>query len=86
MAKIGKIQLGKQGITKNFLETLKNHFKKYENIKVHILKSSRPEGKKGKEIAKEYSKEILKELGKNYTSKIIGFTINLKKWRKPRVS
>ena len=78
MGKIGYLQLGKQGITNNFIETLKNHFKNYENIKVSVLKGAGH----NKENVKKYSGEILEKLGNNYTSKIIGFTIVLKKWRK----
>ncbi|GAG10791.1 unnamed protein product, partial [marine sediment metagenome] len=33
---------------------------------------------------KDIAANICKELGKNYTAKIIGFTISIKKWRKPR--
>jgi RNA-binding protein YhbY len=78
LEKVGHIQLGKQGITENFIETLKNHFKKCKNVKVSVLKSAGHE----KEKVKEYSEEILNKLGKNFTSKVVGFTIFLKKWRK----
>jgi len=76
----GNVQLGKKGVTENFIETLKDHFKKHENIKVSVLKNA---GHK-KENIKKYSEEILDSLGKSYTAKIIGFTIFLKKWRKAR--
>jgi RNA-binding protein YhbY len=79
MKTIGQRQLGKNGITTNFIETLKNNFKNYENIKISVLRSARHEKSK----VKEYSEDILRKLGKNYTSKIIGFTIIIKKWRKP---
>lgn len=72
------VQLGKQGITENFIETLKTHFKNHGNVKICVLKSARSERDK----IKKYSEEILNKLGKNYTSRIIGFTINVKKWRK----
>lgn len=79
MAKLTKtIQLGKQGITENFMTNLKNQFKNSKNVKVSVLKSAREEKSK----MKEYNEEILKELGKSYTSRIIGFTIIVKKWRK----
>ncbi|HTY43897.1 MAG TPA: YhbY family RNA-binding protein [Patescibacteria group bacterium] len=73
------VQLGKQGITDNFVETLKHYFKKYENVKISVLKGAGHEKSK----IREYSNELLEKLGKNYTSKIIGFTIVLKRWRKP---
>ena len=78
MEKIGYVQLGKQGITDNFIETLKNHFKKNKNVKISVLKSAR----KDKKQVKEYSEKILEKLGNNYTVRVIGFTIVLKKWRK----
>ena len=76
----GQVQLGKNKITERFIETVKNHFKKHENVKIHILKSA---GRDREEV-KKFNKEILEKLGKNYTSKIIGFSIFLKKWRKAR--
>ena len=73
MATIGNVQLGKNGITDNFILTLNNQFKTHENVRVHVLKSAREEGKKGKESIKKYSEELLEKLGKKYTSKILGF-------------
>jgi len=73
-----QLQLGKHGITNNFIETLKDHFKKHKNVKVGILKSAGHD----KEKVKKYGKEILEKLGKNYTTKTVGFTIFVKKWRK----
>lgn len=80
MHKQANMQLGKNGITENFVETLKNHFKNHENVKVSVLKSA----SRDKEKIREFSETILEKLGKNYTSKIIGFTIFLKKWRKAK--
>lgn len=79
MQVVKRIQLGKKGLTDNFLETLRDHFKKYQNVKVSVLKSST----RDRQELKEISEKILDGLGKNYTSRIIGYTIVLKKWRKP---
>lgn len=76
----GQVQLGKNGLTENFIATLKNHFKKHKNVKVVVLKSTGRE----REKIKEYLKEILEKLGEKYTAKIVGFTIFIKKWRKPK--
>ena len=76
----GFIQLGKNGVTKNFIETLESHFKNHENVKISILKSAGH----SKEKVKGYSEKILEKLGRNYTAKSIGFTIIVKKWRKAR--
>jgi len=79
METLKNIQLGKKGLTKNFIDTLSDHFKSSRNVKISVLKSSTRDKKELKEI----SDKILDGLGKNYTSRIIGYTIVLKKWRKP---
>lgn len=78
MAKEGTAQIGKQGITENFINSLKNQFKAHDNVRVSALKSFTRDRKK----IKECSEKIIEELGKNYTYRLIGFTIVLKKWRK----
>ena len=78
MPNLSQTQLGKQGITDNFIETLKNHFKKHNNVKISVLKSAGHD----REKVKKFSDEILERLGKNYTAKVIGFTIFVKKWRR----
>ena len=72
------VQLGKQGITDNFISTLESHFKNHNNVKICVLKGAGHE--RGK--VKKYSEKILEKLGNKYTARIIGFTINVKKWRK----
>lgn len=73
-------QLGKNGITESFIESLKHIFENHDNVRLSVLKSAGHE----KEKMKEYSEKILEKLGKNYTGKIIGFKIILKKWRKAK--
>lgn len=80
MAPVGYLQLGKAGLTENFMQTLKTRFDKHRTIKVSVLKSA---GREKKQV-KEYSEKMLNELGEKFTSKIIGFTIILKKWRKAK--
>lgn len=78
MRRIGNIQIGKQGITDNFIETLKNYFKNRENVKISVLKNAT----RNKNEINKFSEEILDKLGRKYTSRIIGFTIVVKKWRR----
>ena len=75
---VANIQLGKQGLSDNFIQTLKHHFQKHKNVKVSVLKNAR----ENKDDVKEYSKKILEKLGKNYTARVVGFKIMVKKWRK----
>jgi len=75
MKKILEIQLGKSGITESFIDNLKNLFDKNKNIKISVLRSAR----ENKEQVKKFAEEIIERLGGNYTSRVIGFTIILKK-------
>jgi len=77
---ISTIQVGKRGISENLIETLKSHFKKHTNVKLVFLQSSTRDKKK----LKKQAEEVINGLGKNYTYRILGFTIFIKKWRKPQ--
>ena len=72
------VQVGKQGLTENFFQTLKNHFKTRDSVKIILLPSVR----ENKQEARDIASEIEKMLGKNFTAHLIGYTINVKKWRK----
>jgi RNA-binding protein YhbY len=74
------MQLGKNGITDNFMENLKKCFQTSDSVRISVLQSAGHE----KATIKEYSDKILKSLGENYTAKLIGFKIILRKWRKAR--
>tara|TARA_Y100000310_G_C20445834_1_gene698355 strand:+ start:518 stop:763 length:246 start_codon:yes stop_codon:yes gene_type:complete len=78
MIPISSIQVGKHGVTDNLIDTLKTHFKNHANVKVVFLKNSIRDKKKLKKVAEE----LINNLGKNYTYRILGFTVFIKKWRK----
>ena len=73
-----QIQLGKNRVTEHFIKTLSGHFKNHEDVKVSVLKGAT----RNKEELKKISEEILDGLGKNYTARVLGFTIFLKKWKR----
>lgn len=77
-----EVQLGKKGLSYEFLEDLKTRFDKFTNksIKVNVLKSAR----ETKKDVKEYAEKIQKALGDKFTFKVVGFTIVMRKWRKAR--
>ena len=79
MVRASEIQIGKQGITNNFISTLKNNFRRHDQVRVKVLKSAR----KDKDDVKKYSEQILEKLENNYNARVIGFIIVLRKWRKP---
>jgi len=78
MPTIRQIQLGKNGLTENFICNLKHHFDICKNIKISVLRSCC----RDREELKKISNEILEKLGKTYTARIIGYTIIVKKWRR----
>jgi len=80
MPVIREIQLGKNGVTENFINSLKNQFNNCNNVRISVLRNCCRDKKELEEIAKK----ILSDLGKNYTARIIGFTIVLRKWRRER--
>ena len=73
-----EIQLGKNGITDNFVGSLKTQFIDCSNVKVAVL----PSLCRDKKELKKIEQEILDKLGKNFTSSTIGYKINIKKWRR----
>lgn len=77
-----EMQLGKKGLTLEFLEDIKKRFENIQvkNIKVSVLKSAR----ESKKDVKDFSQKIVEFLGKKYTARVIGFSIFIKKWRKER--
>jgi RNA-binding protein YhbY len=78
MANMIQLNLGKKGLTPEFLENLKLLFTNVEHARISLLKSS----SRNKEQVKAWAEEIVNKLGKNFTYKIIGYTIVLRKWRK----
>ena len=70
-------QLGKNGITVNFISSLDSAFKTHRQIRISALKSSG----RDKESIKATDKEIVSKLKTNAIFKVIGFTIILRRVR-----
>ena len=75
---LAQVQLGKNGITENFIITVKHHFNNRRDVKIVVLKSAGHD----REKMKEFLNEILEKLGDNYSGRVIGFSIFIKKWRR----
>lgn len=71
------VQLGKQGVTENFIGMLEGHFQNHKVVRISVLKNAR----KDKKDVKAHADEIVKRLGERFTYKIIGFTIIVRKWK-----
>jgi RNA-binding protein YhbY len=72
---LAKVQLGKNGVTDNFISTLRSHFLKHANVKVHVLKGAGHDKTK----VKEFKEELLEKLGVKYSARVIGFVIAIKR-------
>ena len=77
-ASLSSMQLGKAGVTENFLSTLRSHFQTHRNVKITVLRSAC----RDKQELKTIVARILETLGTEYTARAVGYTINVKKWRK----
>lgn len=82
---IKQIQLGKNGVTDNFIRTLKTYFQKVQTVKISVLKSARGDGKEGKQLVNQYAQQIVEKLGEKFSARVIGFVITIKKWRQSRI-
>jgi RNA-binding protein YhbY len=82
MASMIKLQIGKNGFTPEFMYNLKTRFadKGVESVRISLLKTS----SRDKEQIQKWADAMIVGLGPNFTSKIIGYTIALRKWRKAR--
>ena len=79
-------QLGKAGVTKNFLEQLSKTFKKHELVKITILPSATRNRAEVMKIARDLWTELRQREEKNFTARVVGFTIIIRKWRKLKLT
>jgi RNA-binding protein YhbY len=77
-----EMQLGKKGLTKEFVKDIEKRLEKHRNavLKISVLKSAR----ESKADIKKYAEELVNQLGEKFTYRVLGFSIFLKKWRKAR--
>lgn len=77
-------QLGKQGLTENFINNLEKTFKKHNLVKINILKSCSRDKEQVKKIAEKICSDLKAREKKGFTYKLVGYTLSIKKWRKLR--
>jgi len=78
MKQIKKIQLGKRGLTEEFVNQAKDLFKNEEIIKISILKSAC----RNKDDAEKLADNLMESLGKNFDYKLVGYVLTVRKFRK----
>ncbi len=78
MKPIKRLQMGKNGLTPEFIEQVKFIFKNETLIKVTILKSAC----RDKKEAEKMGDELVEALGKKYDYKLVGYVLTIIKYRK----
>lgn len=71
-----KFQIGKKGLTEEFIKQIEITFKTCRKVKIDILKSAC----RDKEEAKKIAQKLVDRLGKNFDYKLIGYVLTLMKF------
>lgn len=79
---LATLQLGKNGLTEQFIEGLRKTFKNRKAVKVSLLRSYSRNKEEVRKTAEKLCNELEKLGSIRVEHKIIGFTISLKKWKK----
>ena len=79
---IASVHIGKQGLTKGMIDLLEKMFQTHELVKIAVLKSATRNRDELRKIAQEICSELMKRFKKEFTFRIVGFTIFMRKWRR----
>jgi|TARA_Y100000310_G_scaffold314021_1_gene363013 RNA-binding protein len=72
---LARFQIGKNGVTDNFKDSLASAFKTRKILKISVLKGA----VRDKEKVKEMAEELINSMEGSYKYRVIGFTIVLRK-------
>ncbi len=75
---IKKLQIGKNGLTEEFVSQVKGIFINERMVKIAILKAAC----RDKAEAKTIAENLLEALGKKYDYKLVGYVLTISKFRK----
>ncbi len=78
MKETKRIQLGKKGLTPEFIQQVKSMFENERLIKIAILKSAC----RNKEDAEKIGQDLVDALGKKFKFKLIGYVLTVMKFKK----
>ena len=81
-----RFDLGKKGLTENFLKNIKIAFNNSDTIKIKVLKSYSADKSEIKQIAEKIEDFLEKHRKKHFISRVIGHTIVLRKLRKKKIA
>ena len=72
------IQIGKAGYGEGNRENIRKVLDQHKNIKVAVLRSYI----RNQDDLKRLKERMLSDLGPNYTARVVGYSIFLKKWKR----
>ena len=78
MKPIKRLQIGKNGLSPEFIEQVKGVFESDKLVKISILKSAC----RDKKDAKKMAEELIEALGSKYDHKLVGYVMTVIKFRK----
>lgn len=78
MKQIKRLQLGKNGMTQEFVEQVRKIFEHEQIIKISILKSAC----RNKQDAEKIGQDLVDALGKNFIFRLIGYVLTIHKFRR----
>ena len=78
MRPIKRLQIGKNGMSPEFIEQVKSVFKHEKMIKINVLKSA----SRNKEGTKKMGEDLVNELGDHYKYRLIGYVLTVTRFRK----
>jgi RNA-binding protein YhbY len=64
------------------IDLLEKMFQTHELVKIAVLKSATRNRDELRKIAREICSELMKRFKKEFTFRIVGFTIFMRKWRR----
>ena len=78
MRPIKRLQMGKNGLTEEFVNQVRSVFKHEKIVKISVLRSA----SRNKEETKKMADDLVAQLGETYKYKIIGYVMTVMKFRK----
>jgi RNA-binding protein YhbY len=77
-----RVQIGKHGLSEGIVENIAKGFKTRDLIRISILKSCSRNREEIRKMAEELSRKVSKAINKPIATRIVGFTIIMRKLRK----
>jgi len=78
MKQIKRLQLGKNGLSPEFIEQVKKVFENEQILKISILKSAC----RDKKDAEKIGEDLLNALGKKYIFRLVGYVLTINKFKR----